>query len=68
LPSRLQKRWSGRLRSAGALLLLAGAVGTVDLLLPGGRQQEWPVWVQPAAAALLLVVGGGLFLVGGRWR
>jgi hypothetical protein len=68
LPTRTQKRWSGRLRTAGALLLLAGAVGLVDKLLPGGAQPEWPGWVQPAAAALLVAVGGGLFFLGGRWR
>jgi hypothetical protein len=68
LPTRTQKRWSGRLRTAGALLLLTGAVGLVDKLLPGGAQPEWPAWVQPAAALALLTVGGALFLIGGRWR
>ena len=64
----MQKRWSGRLRTAGALLLLCGTVGLVDRLLPGGHQADWPEWVQPAAAVLLLAVGGGLFTLGGRWR
>jgi hypothetical protein len=65
----LQKRWSGRLRTAGAVLLLAGAVGLVDRLLPGSAEPlgAWPAWAQPAAAALLVAVGGLLFLVGKRW-
>ena len=56
------------MRTTGALLLLCGAVGLVDLVLPGGRQPDWPVWIQPAAAATLLLVGGGLFLLGRRWN
>jgi len=56
------------LRTAGALLLLAGAVGLVDLVLPGGRQADWPVWIQPTAAVILLTIGGGLFLLGRRWN
>lgn len=56
------------MRTAGALFLLCGAVGLVDRLLPGGRQPEWPAWLQPTAAALLLAVGGALFWLGGRWR
>jgi hypothetical protein len=48
--------------------MLCGAVGLVDRLLPGGIQPDWPPWVQPAAAAALLGVGGMLFHLGGRWR
>jgi hypothetical protein len=49
-------------------LLLCGAVGLADLVLPGGRQADWPAWIQPAAAAILLAIGGGLFFVGRRWN
>jgi hypothetical protein len=49
-------------------MLLGGAVGLVDLFLPGSHIEGMPAWVQPATAAVLLAVGGGLFHLGGRWR
>ncbi|HJZ85366.1 MAG TPA: condensation domain-containing protein, partial [Polyangia bacterium] len=47
-PSRRQKRWSGRLRTAGALLLLLAAAAGIDAL--GGRAEVWPVAAGLAAA------------------
>lgn len=69
-PSRLQKRWSSRLRTAGALLLLVGTVALVDLVLPGraGPLVTMPMGTQLAIAAAVLAVGGTLFTVGRRWR
>ncbi len=64
LPTRAQKRWSGRLRTAGALLLLAGAVALVDQLLPRAPDPR----VGLGAAALFLPVGAVLFWLGRRWR
>jgi hypothetical protein len=67
----LQKRWSPRLRTAGALLLLAGAVALADRLLPrapdplGGAAGSRLFLV---AAALLLAVGALCFWLGRRWR
>ena len=51
-PTRLQKRWSARLRTAGALLGLLGAVALIDAPFPG------------AGIALL---GAALFMLGRRW-
>ena len=53
---------------AGALLLMLGAVGLVDRLLPGGREAAWPGWAQPVAAAGLIALGLPLYYLGGRWR
>jgi hypothetical protein len=68
-PSRAQKRWSGRLRTAGALLLLSSVVAFVDGLLPqasdpvlGSLPHRW-VFV-----AVLLGVGAMAFWLGRRWR
>jgi hypothetical protein len=71
-PTRLQKRWSGRLRTLGALVSLFGGVGLADRLLglaspsqglsPIGRQVV-PLW----AALGLIAVGLGLYLWGRRW-
>ena len=58
-PSRRQKRWSGRLRTAGALLALLGAVGLADAVVSGFG--AWPV------AAALVACGLGLFALGRRW-
>ncbi|HZS38534.1 MAG TPA: hypothetical protein VFF06_16980 [Polyangia bacterium] len=70
LPSRAQKRWSPRLRTAGALLLLIGVVALVDRVLPGANA-SWGVLapaVQISLGAGALAVGAALFLVGRRWR
>jgi hypothetical protein len=69
-PTRRQKRWSSRFRTAGALLLLAGAVGLVDRLLPGSAEPlgAWPPWAQPLAALALVGLGAAAYLLGGRWR
>jgi len=71
-PSRLQKRWSGRLRTAGALVSLLGAVGVADRLVglaspspglsPIGRQ-VMPLW----AALALIGLGIALYGWGRRW-
>src|SRR5262249_2859323 len=58
-PSRRQKRWSGRLRTAGALLLLLAAAAGIDAL--GGRAEVWPVAAGRAGAR------GGRFRRGRRW-
>jgi hypothetical protein len=59
-PSRIQKRWSGRLRTAGAVLALLGAVGIADAIVSG-----FGAWQLVAAA--LLAVGLALFALGRRW-
>ncbi len=66
LPTRAQKRWSPRLRTAGALLLLAGAVAVGDRLLPGTR--ELSTWVQVSVGAALAALGAIFFFVGRYWR
>jgi hypothetical protein len=68
--SRSQKRWGPRLRTAGALLMLAGAVGLVDLALPqsGDSLGTLPKSVQLGLAAGVLAVGAAAFWVGRRWR
>jgi hypothetical protein len=66
LPTRAQKRWSPRLRMAGALLLLAGAVAVADRLLPGTR--DLSLWVQVCVGAALAAVGAIFFFVGRKWR
>lgn len=69
LPSRQQKRWSGRLRTAGALLLLGGVVALLDGLLP---QASDPVLGglphRSVIAAVLLSAGAVAFWLGRRWR
>jgi len=71
MPTRGQKRWSGRLRTAGALLLLAGAVALADRLLPRapdpltGRVSSL---LYIGAAGLMLPIGAILFWLGRRWR
>jgi hypothetical protein len=72
-PSRLQKRWSSRLRTAGALLSLLGLVAVADHLIglaspspglaPVGRQVV-PLW----GALALFGLGAGLLVWGRRWR
>jgi len=57
--SRREKRWSGRLRTAGALLLLLGAVGFIDTVV--NRSGGWP------AALALAAAGAALFTLGRRW-
>ena len=52
MPARLQKRWSARLRTAGALLGLLGAVALVDA---------------PLLGACLALCGAALFVLGRRW-
>lgn len=73
-PTRAQKRWSGRLRTLGALLSLLGTVALADRVLdlaaptsplsPTGRGAEWPAW----AGVLFLAVGGLAYALGRRWR
>lgn len=56
-PTRWQKRWGGRLRTAGALLLLLGGVGLAD---PGSMP-----WTVPLG---LFAAGAASFALGRRWR
>ncbi len=70
-PTRAQKRWSPRLRTAGALLLLIGTVALVDRLLPGAVGESFvtlPAWLQLVVGAGAIAVGGASFLIGRRWR
>ena len=72
-PTRRQKRWSGRLRTAGALLAMLGAVAVADRLVnlasPTGTLDalgdDRAPWI---VGAVCLVVGGALYVVGRRWR
>lgn len=67
--SRTKRRWAGRLRTAGALLLLLGAVGLGDALFssrsPGTGQLGLAEGL--ARAALLLAMGGVAFFLGRAW-
>lgn len=73
-PTRTQKRWAGRLRTGGALVLLLAAVGTADrivgLAAPSRRPDALgggevvPVWVIVVCA----VLGAAAFALGRRWR
>jgi hypothetical protein len=71
VPTRAQKRWSPRFRTAGALFLLAGTVALADRLLPRapdpltGTQRPLIFLV---AAAILIPAGAVLFWLGRRWR
>jgi hypothetical protein len=68
--TRSRKRWSGRLRTTGALLLLVGTVGLVDLILPRSTDSlVLPSAVIQALAALgALGLGAASFLLGRRWQ
>jgi hypothetical protein len=67
---RTRRRWGPRLRTAGALLSLAGAVGMIDRLLPRARDPitDLPPQAQWIAAACAIFIGGCLFTLGRRWR
>lgn len=68
MPTRLQRRWAPRFRTAGALLLLVGGVAIVDLLLPRGADPlgGTPLGAQLAAGVTALIVGGVSFALGRR--
>jgi hypothetical protein len=68
MPSRARKRWSPRLRTAGALLLLAGAVGLADRVLAPSDPVLGPSPAVTPLALALLAVGAISFYVGRRWR
>lgn len=68
MPTRWQKRSSPRLRTAGALLLLGGAVGVVDQFV---WRSDPVLGSSPAVLPLLgalLVAGAACFALGRRWR
>ncbi len=71
MTTHVRKRWSPRLRTAGALLLLGGTVALADRLLPRAPDPllgaERPPAVVAVAAAMLLV-GAAMFWLGRRWR
>ena len=68
-PTRSQKRWSGRLRTAGALLLLGGAVGALDRLLPHAIDPVLgPTPLSLVLPPVLFTVGAVAFWLGRRWR
>ena len=70
--SRTKKRWSGRLRTAGALLLLLGAVGLGDALLSSqsptsASDGRLGLAEGLGRATLLLAVGALAFFIGRAW-
>lgn len=72
-PTRLQKRWSGRLRTSGALLLLMAAVALADRLFDlGSPASPWSpldrVRAPMIVVGVLLVLGATLFALGKKWR
>jgi hypothetical protein len=69
-PTRPQKRWSGRLRTAGALLVLLGTVALVDRVLPGSSNSVGmlPPVAQLALGGAALAVGVTLFALGRKWQ
>ena len=73
MPTRLQKRWSGRLRTAGALLSLLGAVALADYALGLGAPRSTLVSSETRTAALvagiaLVAIGIASYGLGRRWR
>jgi hypothetical protein len=68
MPGRAEKRWSSRLRTAGALLLLAGAVGLLDRLAAKSDPVLGPSPAVVPLALALLAVGAVAFWLGRRWR
>ncbi|MCC6993497.1 MAG: hypothetical protein IT370_02595 [Deltaproteobacteria bacterium] len=73
LPTRRQKRWAGRLRTAGALLALLGGVATADHVVGLARAGSDDLAATHAIPAPLpvglgaLALGGLLYLLGRRW-
>jgi hypothetical protein len=70
IEARTRRRWGPRLRTAGALLSLAGGVGLIDRLLPRARDPitDLPPGAQVVVGAIALVIGLGLFVLGRMWR
>ncbi|RMH41798.1 MAG: hypothetical protein D6689_10120 [Deltaproteobacteria bacterium] len=71
-PTRRQKRWSGRLRTAGALLGMLGAVALADHLLDlASPQRASSVFAHtgaPAALGIAVTAAGvALYALGRRW-
>ncbi len=72
-PTRLQKRWSGRLRTAGALLLLLGVVAIADSFLGLASPKTASsifndTRAQLGVGTVGLPVGAIAFWLGRRWR
>lgn len=71
-PTRTQKRWASRLRTAGALLLLLAGVGLVDravgLAAPARRPDALGGQALPSIVLLFAAaVGATCFALGRRW-
>ncbi len=71
-PTRTQKRWSGRFRTAGALLSLIGAVAIADTLVGlASPQSSTSVFANETVPLAVGIVSGGLggylYYLGRRW-
>lgn len=72
-PTRQQKRWSSRLRTGGALLLLLGVVAIADYFLGLASPKTASsifndTRAQLGVGAVALPVGAIAFWLGRRWR
>lgn len=72
-PTRTQLRWSGRLRTGGAVVALLGGVALADAVFDLASPQRAASVFGDTRAPLLLGVGAvalgaALFWLGRRWR
>src|SRR5688572_25325138 len=72
-PTRRQLRWSGRLRTTGALVALLGGVALADSLIGLAAPSSPLSAVGRASTPIplgigLLLLGGALYALGRKWR
>ena len=72
-PTRRQLRWSGRLRTAGALLALLGGVALADAIVGLAAPSSPLSAVGRASTPIpvgigLLLLGGALYALGRKWK